>query len=231
MNDIESLCTIFERLEMIDLTHTLQEHIPHYPTHAQYKHTLVETYKHGATACHYELVMSEHTGTHIDSPLHFIDGGKAMSDIPLSVFSGRAATIQATDIGSRGRLEKQHILAWEKENGSIEASDIVLINFGWGMKWETPEQFLKDWPGLSKEAAQYLVEKKVKSVGTDALAIDVDGDSNNPAHFTLLGNNVLIMENLNNLEKLPPFSFFQGYPLKIKNGSGSPIRAVAYIPK
>ncbi|NEU30707.1 cyclase family protein [bacterium LRH843] len=231
---IETLINAFKDVQVIDLSHTLEEQIPAWPAHASYSHMVVETYKKGDQACHYELKMSEHTGTHIDSPLHFIDGGKSIANIPISTFSGRAKTIHATTINPLGLLTQEEIVKWEGQNGGIEEDDIVLINFGWSKLWErkpNDEKFLTDWPGISKDAAEYFVSKKVKIVGTDALAIDVFGSTENPAHFELLGNDVLIMENLANLDLLPIESYFFGYPLKIKNGSGSPIRAVAFINK
>lgn len=227
---IDTLVHAMQNVEVIDLSHTLEEGMPSYPTHAKYAHELVESYKKGNTSCHYKVTISEHSATHIDAPLHFIDGGKSIADMPITTFSGRAKTIQATTIGSLGSLTEEHIKNWEKEHVAIEEGDIVLIHFGWGAFWDKdPEKFVKDWPGISKDAAQYLVSKKVKIVGTDALAIDVYGST--PAHYELLGNDVLILENLANLHRLPPISYFFGYPLKIKNGSGSPIRAVAFIDK
>ena len=90
--------------------------------------------------------------------------------------------------------------------------------------------FLEDWPGLGGDAAGYLVEKGVSLVGCDTLAVDAFGSEENPAHYALLGNEVYIVENLNNLDKLPPWSLFMAFPLKVKGGSGSPVRAVALVP-
>ena len=102
-----------------------------------------------------------------------------------------------------------------------------------GRRWTTgPEgrRFLEDWPGLSGEAAEYLVGKGVSLVGCDTLAIDATVSTENPAHYALLGNEVYIVENLKNLDRLPPFCLFLALPLKIKGGSGSPVRAVALVP-
>lgn len=91
--------------------------------------------------------------------------------------------------------------------------------------------FLKDWPGLDGEAAEYLVEKGVSLVGCDTLAVDAFGSEDNPAHYALLGNEVYVVENLKNLGVLPPWSLFVALPLKVKRGSSSPVRAVALVPK
>jgi kynurenine formamidase len=234
---LNELIGIMTQMEIVDLTHVLEEGIPAWPTHARYFHNLVESYKLGDVACHYQLVLSEHTGTHIDAPLHFIAQGPAhygIDQVPVSTLQGRAATITATDIGENRVLTRQHVENWEAENGELQPGDIILIRFGWDKLWKKrPDAtaFLKDWPGVGEDAAQYFVDRKVKIVGTDAMAIDAFADSKNPAHYTLLGNEVLIVENLNNLDQLPPFSYFMAFPLKIKDGSGSPIRAIAYFPK
>jgi kynurenine formamidase len=109
-----------------------------------------------------------------------------------------------------------------------------LIRYGWDRRWAAgPEgrRFLEDWPGLSGEAAEYLVGKGVSLVGCDTLAIDATVSTENPAHYTLLGAEVYIVENLKNLERLPPFCLFLALPLKIEGGSGSPVRAVALVPR
>ena len=227
----------FDGYEWVDLSHTLEEDIPAYPTHARFGRALYESYEYGNAALHYGLTLSEHTGTHMDAPLHFIPEGPAnygTDEIPLDRLAGRAATIEATDLGAGDLLSTGRIEAWEEEQGSIEAGDRVLICYGWDRRWAAgPEgrRFLEDWPGLSGEAAEYLVGKGVSLVGCDTLAIDATISTENPAHYALLGSEVYIVENLKNLDRLPPFCLFLALPLKIKGGSGSPVRAVALVPR
>ena len=85
----------------------------------------------------------------------------------------------------------------------------------------------KDWPGLSKEAAVYLREKRIKAVGTDALAIDVFGSADNPVHVELLGHGINVIENINRLWELPVHFAVIGLPCRLKDGSGSPLRLIA----
>ena len=224
----------FDGYEWIDLSHTLEEDIPAYPTHARFGRTLYESYEYGDDALHYGLTTSEHTGTHMDAPLHFIPEGPAVDEIPLDRLAGRAATIEATDLGADDLLSVARIEAWEENNGPIEAKDRVLIRYGWDRRWTTgPEgrRFLEDWPGLSGEAAEYLVGKGVSLVGCDTLAVDATISTENPAHYALLGSEVYIIENLNNLDLLPPFCRFLALPLKIRGGSDSPVRAIALVPR
>ncbi|GMA61109.1 cyclase family protein [Alicyclobacillus fastidiosus] len=226
-----------ESFEIIDLSHTLVENIPAWPTHSRFGHTLYESYESGDIASHYQLVMSEHTGTHMDAPLHFIREGKAhygVDKVNLQQVFGKAVVIDATDVPPNGTLSYQKINEWEEKNGTLLGGEIVLIRYGWDKRWDIRprgNEFLKDWPGLGKDAAEYLVSKEVKAVGCDTLAIDSYVASDNPAHYELLGNEVLIIENLNNLQKLPKYSLFFAFPLKIGSGSGSPVRAVAFVPR
>ncbi len=233
--DPKSLAELLQNFRWVDLSHTLEENIPAWPTHARFGRALYESYELGDAACHYGLMMSEHTGTHMDAPLHFIAQGDAhygTDEIPLERLAGRAATIEATGLSPRETLTADHIREWEKKYGSIERKDRVLVRFGWDERWATgPEgrRFLEDWPGLGKDAAEYLVEKGVSLVGCDTLAIDASGDEKFPAHYTLLGSEVYIIENLKNLDLLPPFCTFMAFPLKIRGGSGSPVRAFALV--
>lgn len=237
MNDPSQLAATFRDSEWIDLTHTLEEGIPVWPTHARFGHTLYESYELGDVACQYGLSIGEHTGTHMDAPLHFIASGPAhygTDEMPLDRLAGRAATIQATDLEKGDELTKERIQSWERENGEIVAGDRVLIRYGWDVRWGAGKEgrtFLEPWPGLAGEAAEYLVGKGVPLVGCDTLAVDATYNEDNPAHYALLGNETYIVENLKNLERLPAFSFFMAFPLKIKGGSGSPVRAVALAPR
>lgn len=234
---IRAFRNMFAQADVIDLSHTLDEDMPVWPTHPHYHHNLVESYVFGDVSCHYQLTLGEHTGTHIDAPLHFVREGPlhyGVDQIPLGAMCGRAATISATKLGEKGLLTRDHVVSWERENGDLEPGDIVLLRFGWDKFWAkrpNERKFLANWPGVAKDAAEYFVEKMVKLVGSDTLALDVFNTTDHPTHNVLLGHEVLIVENLNNLDRLPPFSFFIGFPLKISNGSGSPIRAVAFVPK
>lgn len=235
-NPLGTLQRSLAGMEIVDLSHLLEPLIPSWPTHAKYGCQLIESYTLGDTSCHYQLTMSEHSGTHFDAPLHFISEGPyhyGIDQVPLEAVIGRALAISATSIEPCGLVTQEFIAWWERQHGDIQSGDIVLFHFGWDRRWNRrPEgtSFLRDWPGLSREASEYLVSKRVKVVASDALSIDSYTSSDFPAHYTLLGNGVLIGENFANLGVLPPSSLFMAFPLKIKEGSGSPIRAVAFVP-
>jgi kynurenine formamidase len=227
----------FDGHDWVDLSHTLEEGIPAWPTHARFSSTLYESQRLGDVATHHGLTLGEHTGTHMDAPLHFVPDGPAhygTDEIPLERLAGRAATIGATDLAAGDLLGHDRIEAWEREHGPIEPGDRVLVRYGWDERW-TPgppgRRFLEDWPGLSGGAAEYLVGRGAALVGCDTMSVDAAGSEENPAHHALLGNEVYIVENLKNLGTLPPFCLFVALPLKIRGGSGSPVRAVALVPR
>ncbi|USS41711.1 cyclase family protein [Thermococcus aggregans] len=148
------------------------------------------------------LFLGEHSGTHVDAPAHFIPGGKTIDEIPLERFIGKGVVLDVSSLNEN--IKPQDI---------TKSAEVVLFYTGGREVY------------LSEEGAKYLVELGVKVVGIDAPTI---GDSS--THKVLLSNEVVIFENLTNLQKLigKEFTFF-GVPLKIKNGSGSPVRAFAII--
>jgi kynurenine formamidase len=238
--DADDWLALAERLRgfrWVDLSHALEEDIPAWSTHARFGRTLYESYEYGDVARHSGLTLSEHTGTHLDAPLHFIRRGPAhysVDDVPLDRLVCRAASIDATDLDPAGLLGVDRVRAWEAEHGRIEAGDGVLIRYGWDERWGTGpagRRFLNDWPGLGGEAAKYLAERRVSLVGCDTVSVDAAVSGESPAHYALLGSEVYVVENLNNLDRLPPFCLFMAFPLKIRGGSGSPVRAVALAPR
>jgi kynurenine formamidase len=111
--------------------------------------------------------------------------------------------------------------------------DFILFFTGWQYKWSTPAYF-DDCPILTGEAARWLTKFHLKGIGIDAFSLDKIGPAEKvtpetlPNHYILLENEILLIENLTNLDKLPGSVFqFQCFPLKIENADGSPIRAIA----
>lgn len=234
---IDKLLSAHEEFEAVDLSHTLEEQMPVWPTLSKYYHTLWFSIHFGDDATAYQLVMNEHTGTHVDAPGHYMPPDhpehKWVDEVQIETWMGRAVLIDCRDLEPRSAVTVSKVKDWESEHGRIQVEDIAVFNFGWCAKWATrPEdtEFMKDWPGLSVECAGLLVERGVKAVGVDTLSPDVYASESDPVHRTLLGNGVVIIENLANLDELPPYFHLIALPLKIKGGTGSPIRAVALVP-
>jgi kynurenine formamidase len=185
----------------------------------------------------FQILMHEHNGTHMDAPAHYIRGGPDPSrhflqSVPPAHLIGRACCLDVSQ-SPLSLLPIKAVHDWEAVNGPIHIDDIVIFNFGWHRKWKLGKdgaEFVRSWPGLSAETAQFLLDRRVRAVGTDCLSIDASGSTEIPAHDRFLRNGVLIIENLASLDGLPSRFFFFAAPLRIKDGSGSPIRALALIP-
>nr|MBQ4317709.1 cyclase family protein [Clostridia bacterium] len=229
MDKIAVLEQTLAGFEMIDLSHEMFPDMPKWPAHTSFAQTRTAFYEEGSY--HNCLSVHEHSGTHIDAPAHFVREGewnKFLSELPLSMFFGRLVKIDMRGADKCYSVTKEDIVKWEAEHTGVLPGDVVAFDFGIDSAWKNDERerIVKDWPGLSGEAAAYLREKGAKIVGTDALAIDTFGANNDPAHHELLEYGVLVVENLANLSEMPDVGYFMCLPLAIRNGSGSPIRAI-----
>lgn len=234
---IEALTATLTEAQFIDLTHPLEEGMPTYPTHTKYFQNRWEAM--GDTARMHQLILGEHTGTHVDSPSHFpTDSGATWSidTLPPLALSGRCLTIHLDPPPAEQEMVESHVLErWERNHHPIEQGDIVLLDFGWARdRWTTgPAGFahLTDWPGLARSAAELLRDRGVRAAGTDCVSLDTGdgGRGELPAHLTLLPAGIPIVENVANPDALPDVCFFLAMPLRIAHGTGSPVRAVAVL--
>lgn len=169
------------------------------------------------------IFMSTHTGTHMDAPSHFVTGVSSIDQIPVDRFISRATLIKVA------KTSDELITA-----GEIEASKVKILEGNsvvFSTSWENEvdnDYYFTHSPGLSEDAAEYLINKKVNAVCIDSPSIDRGSDSNFPVHKLLLNKEVLIVENLCNLGKIDNQNFtLIMIPLKLSGASGSPIRAIA----
>lgn len=173
---------------------------------------------------HSEVIfMSTHTGTHMDAPSHFVTGVSSIDKIPIDRFFSRAILIKIT------KASDELITANE-----IEASNVRILegdSIVFSTLWENEvnnDHYFSHSPGLSEDAAEYLINKKVNAVCIDSPSIDRGSDSNFPVHKLLLNKEILIVENLCNLSEINSQNFtLIMIPLKLSGASGSPIRAIA----
>ena len=229
---LKNLDKIFNTALIVDLSYSLEQGMPAWPTQARYGSVVYDSYNYGGNALHSQITLSEHTGTHFDAPKHFIPDGCSVDELPLTALMGRGVKIDVTGISPCSLLPVKAIHDFEVKEGEIQKGDIVMFRFGWDEKYKLQPNagdYLRDWPGLSAEAAQYLAEKEIRAAGCDTLAIDAFESKDNPVHHILLSRSILIIENIKNLAKIPVFSYIIGMPLKIKGGSGSPLRLAAFI--
>jgi kynurenine formamidase len=174
------------------------------------------------------LFLSSHTGTHIDAPFHFIKNGKKIHEIPPERLVNEAILIKIRKKANQA-IVKNDIQKFEKKYGPIKSGTAVIFWTGWQKNLEKEFYFSKN-PGLTSSAAKYLVTKKINLVGIDSPSIDLGSDSKFSVHHILARNNILIVENLVNLEKINTSEFHLiTAPLKLKNATGSPIRAFGFV--
>lgn len=171
-----------------------------------------------------ELHLGTHTGTHIDAASHYIPTGRTIDQYPPERFilTGMVAPVSRGD-DEAIKAENLHI-----SMANLSPDGAMLIHTGWDRFWKT-ERYLHH-PYLSPEVAQALVEAGVKLVGIDALNVDSTIQGTTHAHDILLGNDVLIVENLTHLDQLTPGTVYRVsfLPLCLAGLDGSPVRAVAW---
>ncbi len=172
-----------------------------------------------------KITMFSHTGTHMDAPAHIIAGARRLDEFPIGKFSGQACVV---DVDSNDAV-KIDVEVLKSRGEAILESDFVILRSGWSQLWDSDEYF-RNFPVLSPEAAQWLVEANIKGVGLDMISVDECDSTDFAVHNILLGADLVIIENLTNLELLPDSVFsFYCFPLRIDQADGSPVRAVAAV--
>jgi len=192
--------------------------------------------------------LGEHTGTHFDAPGHWITGkdlANNMTDtIPVRQFVGPACVIDVSRESAQYNdflLTREHVLAWEGEHGKIQPGSWLLMRSDWS-KRRGREEFLNAGadgphsPGPHIDCVKFLAhERDVLGFGTECVGTDAGQaggfDPPFPCHTFMHGAGKLGLASLNNLDQLPPTgAIVVAAPLKIVNGSGSPLRVLALVP-
>jgi kynurenine formamidase len=214
-------------MKVIDLTQTISENIPTFPGSPQPNFINWESIE--KDGYNLELLfLSTHTGTHIDAPYHFIKKGQKIDQIMTKRLVTEAVLIKIRK-GADQEIIKDDIQKFEKKYGKIDDGSTVIFHTSWQKNQNKKSYFLKN-PGLGVSAAKYLASKKINLVGIDSPNIDLGKDEKFSVHHVLAKNGILIVENLANLDKIHSEKFHLIVaPLKLKNASGSPVRAMALV--
>lgn len=177
------------------------------------------------------LLISEHGGTHCDAVWEYKPSGETIENMPLEYFFGSAICIDLSNIPYSRYIETDDIKnALKNAKEELSKGDIVLMYTGhYDRNFET-DKWQTEYSGLSYEAAKYLADCGVVNIGVDAPAIDHPDDLNFSGHLVCGEYDITNSENLCNLDKVVNKRFlYFGLPLKIRGGSGSPIRAIALL--
>jgi len=214
-------------MKIIDLTLTVSDKIPTFPGSPQPNFIPWENIKEDGYNLEV-LFLSSHTGTHMDAPHHFLEKGAKIHEISLKKLVSEAALIQCRKNGGQS-ITKTDIQKFEKNHGKIENFSSVIFYTGWQKNLQKKYYFTKN-PGLSVSAAKYLTSKKISLVGIDSPSIDLGKDPKFSVHQIFAKKGILIVENLANLDKIKSPTFhLVVLPLKLKNATGSPVRAIAFV--
>jgi arylformamidase len=209
----------------IDLTLTISPSIPTFPGSPKPQFILWSTLKEDGYNLEL-LFLSSHTGTHLDAPYHFVKNGAKIHQIPLDRLLGNGILIKIKK-GKNKVISKNDLISFERKNGNIPKYSSVFFHTGWQKNLKS-DYYFTDNPGLSESATKYLISKAINLVGIDSPSIDLGKDKTFSVHKILAKNNILIVENLSNLNKISSKQFdFIILPLKLKDATGSPVRAIA----
>jgi kynurenine formamidase len=225
---------------VLDLTHTIDSRVPTYEpsSTSPYQAKAVATIdKDGYFAR--EISLPEHFGTHLDAPAHFVQGMWTVDRIPPERFVAPLVVIDVTG-GAKNNADYQVAVAdiakYEEANGQIPPNAVVMAFTGWDARWNSAKDYrnadangVMHFPGYSLEAAKFLVEgRNAVAVGIDTLSIDYGPSKDFPVHRYNLSHSLYQLENVANLERVPATgSTIVVAPMKLENGSGSPVRIYA----
>lgn len=203
-------------MKVIDLSHIIEEEMPVFPgTEKPIINNVCTLEKDGFREK--LLTMYSHTGTHLDVPAHMIEGSR-IDDLDVDHFVGPLLLITTKSY----QVTLETLKAYEEE---IKRVDFVLLKTNWDRYWGDSAYFSK-FPALSKEAAEYLSNFDLKGFGVDAISVDHMENLDFTVHHILLNKGFILIENLRNLDALETGDLLSVLPLKIKDGDGSPIRAI-----
>ena len=239
----------FDGYKLVDMSHAFDEDTIYWPTEAPFEHE--EAFK-GRTEggwyySAYRVNTAEHGGTHLDAPIHFAEGQWAADEIPLSSLLTPVVVI---DVSGAALIDPDYTLSlealhkWESIHGRIPRGSAVLMNTGYAQFWPDKIRYMGTaasgaeaisslhFPGFSIDAARFLhLERGIVSVGLDTPSIDYGQSQDFAVHRYLYSHNIIGFENVANIASLPATgAFIVALPMKIKGGSGGPLRMIGLIP-
>ena len=234
---------------VVDLTYAFDEHTlywPNSPSGFELKRLSYGPTPGGYFYSSNAFCAPEHGGTHLDAPIHFSEHGRTLEAVPLRQLMAPAVVIDIsakTGANPDYRLTAADVADWERAHGRIEEGAIVLLRTGWGARYGNRKAYFGDdrpgatdqlhFPSYGADAARVVVnDRKAGAIGIDTASIDYGQSKDFIVHQIANGANVPGLENVANLDRLPPRgAYVIALPMKIAGGSGGPLRIVAILPK
>jgi len=235
--------------EWLDLSHDFAADTIYWPTADGFE---LETVADGETSGGYyysakNFAGAEHGGTHIDAPVHFARGGTTVDRIPVDHLVGPAVVVDVTEQAAANRDYQVSVAdfeAFEAAHGRIPRGAIVLLYTGMARYWPDAERYMGTaargeeavpqlhFPGLDREAALWLATKReIHAVGLDTPSIDYGQSRLFHSHRVLFAAGIPAFENVAGLDRMPPTgATVIALPMKIRGGTGGPLRIIAWLP-
>ncbi len=240
---------VLDSVELVDLTYAYDQNTLYWPTSPT--DFQLDQLSYGDTEGGYFYAANafctpEHGGTHLDAPIHFAADHQTVEQIPLGQLIGPAVVI---DVAEQAAADADYLLtvadvrAYEAQHGQVPVGAIVLLRTGWGARWPDRLAYFGDdvpgeasnlhFPSYGEAAAELLVRgRRIAVLGVDTASIDYGPSTAFLVHRLAAAADVPGIENVANLERLPPSgAWIIALPMKIGGGSGSPVRIVALVPR
>jgi len=234
----------------IDMSYAFSSETIYWPTAESFRMDTVfaGTTDRGYYYSAYNFSAAEHGGTHIDAPVHFAEGHRSVDEIPIEQLIGPAVVVDVSEKSLQNpdyQISVEDFQQWEKQHGKIPDDVIVFLRTGYGQFWPDRQKYMGTaergeaavaklhFPGLHPDAARWLVEnRKIKAIGLDTPSIDYGQSQLFESHQILFKKDIPVFENVANLDQLPVTgAYVFAFPMKIKGGSGGPLRLVALLPE
>lgn len=214
-------------MKVVDLTHTIHPDMSVYPGTDKPRLEICNTLEeHGFIETLLSIV--SHTGTHMDTPGHLIEGRTMLDDMPVSHFATKALVINASDLNAGELITMDYV---NKVKDKADEAEALVFRTDWDKNWDDEDKYFGEYPVIDEEVTQYIIDTKKKAVGFDVMGIDPMSDSLLVRHKKLFNAmDIVIIENLTKLEQCGEDLFIlAALPIKYKNADGAPIRAVGIL--
>jgi len=205
---------------LIDLSHPLEHGQPTFPMDPKLSvvpHGTTKTLRYNIT----QIVMGSHQGTHLDAMYHFLDDGKTLDQMPLDWFYGPTTVLRIP----KNAGDELTVADFEPFADVLVPGAKVIYETGWHRHFGA-EHYFTEFPSLTLAAGQYLADRGIRMLGMDTPTPSRDWYE---IHHILLGAEIVVVESLAHLDRVPDTFTFMGFPLNFAGRDGSPIRAVALV--
>lgn len=228
---------------IIDLSFVLSESLPGWPTQSSFQYEQTHNVPRDNVTLHVIRRMTLHTGTHIDTPLHFLSQGQSVDQVPIDAFAGSGIVM---DLSTKQPGEAITVEDIQPFQDQIQPRDVVMLYTGWDTRVGFTPEYLFEYPYLAEDTAAFLVSRNIKALGVDTLSVggwdeQVPGHgptapsgSNRATHRCLLAADIILIETLCNLGQVlrgaaTRRAYFVYAPLLIQGAEGGPCRALAFL--